>query len=102
MTSPTLTVHTGWKAFGLADFSPFGLKVLTYLRMIDVPFEAKIGDPRKGPTKKIPFIDDAGTRVGDSGLILDYLKKKHGDALDAKLTAEQHAIGHLVRRTLEE
>jgi glutathione S-transferase len=102
MTTTTLTVHGGWEAFGVADFSPFGLKVQAYLRMIGVPYTAKLGDPRTGPKKKIPFIDDEGTRVGDSGLILDYLKKKHGDTLDAKLTPEQHALGHLVRRTLEE
>lgn len=102
MTAPTLVVHGGWRAFGLADFSPFGLKVQTYLRMIGVPYKAKTGDPRKGPTKKLPFIEDGGARVGDSGLIVEYLKKKHGDALDAKLTAGEHALGHVVRRTLEE
>ena len=58
--------------------------------------------PRAAPTKKIPYIDDGGTIIGDSGLIVDHLKKKYGDALDAKLTADQRALGHLLRRTLEE
>ena len=75
----------GWKAFGLADFSPFGLKVQTYLRMLGVPYEAKIGDPRKAPTKKIPYIVDGTTVLGDSGLIFDYLKKKRaGDACSTR------------------
>jgi glutathione S-transferase len=103
MTTPTLTVHAGWDAFGVPDFSPFCLKVKTYLRMAHVPYASALGDPRKAPTKKIPFIVHDGTTVGDSGLILEYLqKKKLGDALDARLTPEEHALGHLVRRTCEE
>jgi glutathione S-transferase len=101
MTS-NLIVYGGWEAFGVADFSPFCLKLKTYLRMIGVPYTSKLGDPRKAPTKKIPYIDDGGTLVGDSGLIVEYLKKKHGDSLDAALTPDQHALGHVVRRTLEE
>ena len=102
MDTSTIVVHGGWDAMGISDFSPFSLKVKTYLRMTGLAYSAKLGDPRTGPTKKIPFIEDGGARVGDSGLILDHLKKKHGDTLDAKLTAEQHALGHFVRRTLEE
>jgi glutathione S-transferase len=102
MEASTMVVHGGWNAMGIADFSPFSLKVKTYLRMVGIPYVARLGDPRKGPTKKIPFIEDGATRIGDSGLIFDYLKKKHGDSLDAKLTPEQHALGHVIRRTLEE
>ena len=95
MTSSTLKFYGGWDAHGVADFSPFSLKVRTYLRMIGVPYTPSLGDPRTAPTKKIPYIDDGGTIIGDSGLILDHLKKKHGDTLDAKLTPDQHALGHL-------
>ena len=102
MTKPALTVHAGWDAFGVADFSPFCLKLKTYLRMADIPYESTLGDPRKAPTKKIPFITHEGTTVGDSGLILEYLKNKLGDPLDAKLTPEEHALGHVIRRTCEE
>jgi glutathione S-transferase len=102
MSSSERKVYGGWQAFGLGDFSPFGLKVKTYLRMVDLPYVPKMGDPRTAPTKKIPFIDDGGTIVGDSGLIIRYLKTKYGDTLDKDLTAEQHALGHVVRRTLEE
>jgi len=102
MTTTGLTVYGGWQANGVADFSPFCLKVKTYLRMIGVPYTAKLGDPRTGPTKKIPFIDDDGVRLGDSGLIFAHLKRKHGDALDASLSADQRAVGHLTQRTLEE
>ena len=97
-----MTVHGGWDAFGVPDFSPACLKLKTYLRMTNTPYKAALGDPRKAPTKKIPYITLGGETIGDSNLIVNHLKTKLGDPLDAKLTAEQHAIGHLVRRTCEE
>jgi glutathione S-transferase len=97
-----LTVHGGWAAFGVPDFSPACLKLKTYLRMAGVPYTAQMGDPRKAPTKKIPFVTHDGADIGDSGLIIDHLKQKLGDPLDGKFTPEQHALGHLVRRTCEE
>src|SRR5579859_665637 len=103
MTSTTpITVHGGWEAFGVPDFSPACLKLKTYLRMADVAYASTLGDPRKAPTKKIPFITHDGASVGDSGLIIDHLKNKLGDPLDGKLTKEQRALGHLVRRVCEE
>jgi glutathione S-transferase len=97
-----ITVYGGWEAFGVPDFSPACLKLKTYLRMMGVPYVSTLGDPRKAPTKKIPFISDDGTMIGDSGLIIAHVNKKHGDKLDGRLSAEERAFGHLVRRTCEE
>jgi glutathione S-transferase len=102
MPSGPLIVYGSWEAFGLPDFSPFCLKLKTYLRMAGIPYESRSGDPRKGPKGKIPYIVDGDTRMGDSQLIIEYLQKKHGNPLDDKLTPADHAVGHLVRRTLEE
>jgi glutathione S-transferase len=98
-----MKVFAGMRAWGVPDVSPPCLKLQTYLKMAKLPFEARPGDPRKGPTKKIPYIkDDDGTVVGDSGFIIEYLKRKHGDALDGRLTKKEHATGHLLRRTVED
>ncbi len=97
-----ITVHAGWEGFGVPDFSPACLKLKTYLRMANVPYTSALGDPRKAPTKKIPFITHGSTAVGDSGLIIEHLKRTLGDPLDARLSPEQRALGHLVRRTCEE
>ena len=97
-----ITLYQGPKAWGLPNMSPFGIKVETYLRMIDVPYKARGGDPRKGPTRKIPWIEDDGQLIGDSHFIVEHLRDKFGDTLDAGLTDEQRAIGHVTRRTLEE
>lgn len=97
-----ITLYQFESAWGLPNFSPFCMKVETYLRMVGLDFQVKEGDVRKAPKGKLPFIDDDGKVVADSEFILDHLKKKHGDKLDEKLTNEQRAVGHLIRRTLEE
>jgi glutathione S-transferase len=101
-SQPPLIVHGSWEAFGLPDFSPACLKLKTYLRMTNVPYASRPGDPRKAPTRKIPFIVDEGETIGDSGLVIAHLKKKLGDPLDGRLSPQQQAMGHLVRRTCEE
>jgi glutathione S-transferase len=98
-----ITVFGGTPQFGLADFSPACLKVKTYLRMREIPYESKQGMPQKGPTKKIPYVRfDDGAIVGDSELIIGAIHERFGNPLDAHLTNEQHALGHVIRRTLEE
>src|SRR5262249_11148262 len=59
-------------------------------------------DPRAGPKGKLPFIEDAGLRMGDTSLIVDYLAKTRGVDLDTHLNASQRGIALLVQRTLEE
>ncbi len=89
-------------AFGLPNASPFCMKVETYLRMTGLPYETVNIDLRKAPKGKAPYIEDAGRTVCDSGFIIEYLKATYGDPLDGKLSAEQRAISHVLRRMLEE
>ncbi|MEA1888330.1 MAG: glutathione S-transferase family protein, partial [Pseudomonadota bacterium] len=48
--------------FGVADASPFVLKVDAYMRMAGIQFENIPGlvNLRKAPKGKLPFIDDNG------------------------------------------
>jgi len=87
----------------MPNLSPFCMKLETYLRMTRVPFQVvKCPDPRKAPKGKLPFIDDDGAVVADSGMIIDYLKQKYGDPLDAKLSNMQKAHALTLKRLLEE
>ncbi len=89
--------------FGLPNPSPFCFKVENYLRMAEIPFEVKIGDPRKAPKKKLPYIvEDDGQLISDSDHIVRHLEKKHGDKLDGGMTAEERALGRVTRRAIEE
>lgn len=85
------------------SLSPFCMKVETYLRMARIEYEpVVVVDPRKGPKGKLPWIEDDGRRIGDSGLIVEHLVATRGDKVDGHLSRRDHATGHLVRRALEE
>ncbi len=88
-------------AWGASSVSPFCIKVEAYLRMAGLPFDTRFGDPRKGPRKKIPWIDDEGTIVADSQRIVSHCESKYG-GLDGRLEASARARGHALRRMLEE
>jgi glutathione S-transferase len=97
-----ITLHQPPGAWGVGSMSPFCFKLECYLRMAGLPYTAKRADFRKAPKGKVPFIEEDGVALGDSQHIIEHLKRKHGDPLDAKLGAEEVARGHLVRRVLEE
>jgi glutathione S-transferase len=97
-----ITLFQGPPAFGLPNLSPFCLKVELYLKMAGLPYKTALGDPRKAPKGKIPWIDDDGQIVADSSFILDYLRKKYGDKLDAPLTQANRVIALTAQRMIEE
>lgn len=97
-----IILHQGPAAWGVANISPFCLKLESYLRMTGLPYTVKAADIRMAPKGKIPFIEEGGKLLGDSQIIIEHLKRKHGDSLDAKLGVEELARGHAMRRMLEE
>ena len=91
------------RMFETPNVSPFCCKLETWLRIAGIPYEVvDTPDPRKGPKGKVPFIEDAGQRMGDSALIIDHLKRTRGIDPDARLDASQWATTLLVQRTIEE
>src|SRR5687768_686806 len=91
----TLVVYQlGGRPWGMPNFSPFCTKLETYLRMTRISHEIRDADLRKAPKGKVPYVDIDGKLIGDTRLIIDYLNRKHTNALDSHLTPEQHAIGH--------
>jgi glutathione S-transferase len=89
-------------AWGVPNVSPFCLKLEAYLRLAGIPYQVKLADPLKAPKGKVPYVELDGKLMGDSQLIIEHLQRVHGDPLDGKLTPQQAAIGHAVRRMLEE
>jgi glutathione S-transferase len=90
-------------ALGLPNASPFCMKLETYLRMAELPFESVYTmNVRRAPKGKLPFIDDAGRCVADSNLVIGYLKAKYGDRLDGWLTPGELAVSLAMRRLVEE
>jgi glutathione S-transferase len=91
------------RMFGIPNLSPFCCKLETWLRIAGIPYKiVETPDPRKGSKRKLPFIEDAGTRIADTSIIIDHLKRTRGVDPDARLDASQRTIALLVQRTLEE
>lgn len=98
-----IKLHQFAPAFGLPNASPFCMKLESYLRMAGLPFETvNSGDVFKAPKRKLPYIDDAGTIVADSGFIIDHLKARYGDPLDAALSSLDRALATAFQRLFEE
>lgn len=99
----TIKLYQFRPAFGLPNASPFCMKVETYLRMAELPYECPRGaDLRKAPKGKMPYLEDEGAVVADSTFIIDYLKRKYGDPLDSHLGSAERAAALACQRMLEE
>lgn len=90
---------------GLPNPSPFCIKVETYLRMTQLPFEVVRNSNKnlmKSPKGKLPFIEDKGEIIADSTFIIEYLKRTYGNPLDATLSEQQQAVALAFQRLFEE
>ena len=86
----------------ISSLSPYVAKLEAYFRLFNIPYETVAEPiPDVGPRGKVPFISVRDTRLADSQLIIDYLKRTVSDP-DAGLTPLQKALGHVVQRTLED
>lgn len=99
-----LTLYGFGESLGLLDASHFVLKVHAYCTLNGIPFEfnGNVDNLRKAPKGKLPYIEDDGQIIPDSFFIIEYLKEKHGDSLDANLSDDQKALSHLVTTALDE
>lgn len=76
-------------------FSPFCLKVETWLRITDTKFE-NVDHRMKFKSKKgkLPFVEFNGGEIADSTIIIKELSKCFEKDLDASLTSEQRTLSH--------
>ena len=81
--------------------SNFAVKLETYLRMTQIPYEnsfiAKLSS--KG---KIPWIEYNGQRIADSNFCIAFLNEEFKVNLDEKLSVSERAISHGIKTMLEE
>jgi glutathione S-transferase len=70
--------------------------------MAEIPYAIALGDPRAAPKGKVPWVEDDGRVIGDSALIIEHLKQTRGDPLDGRLTSREQALGHAIRKLVEE
>jgi glutathione S-transferase len=83
--------------------APFPLKLATWLRMADIPYEFVVAnDPSKGPKGKSPWIEYGKVRMGGSTLIIEHLGERYGIDLDACFDPPQRVLAVMVQRMFEE
>jgi HPt (histidine-containing phosphotransfer) domain-containing protein/glutathione S-transferase len=91
------------RSWGLPNISPACMKLETWLRMTNIPYEVAPLDVANAPKGKIPYVVlEDGNRLGDSTLIIEHLKARYGKDPDAELTTEQRAIALAFRRMMKE
>lgn len=90
------------EALGVPDVSPFCVKMENYLRIAEIPFEKKQGNPREAPKGKLPYADINGQRYGDSTLIVQALEKAYNVQLNEGMSALEHAHARAYQSMLEE
>lgn len=98
-----ITLYQYPGVWGLPNTSPFCLKMETYLRMAEIPYDIRfVMNPAKAPKGKLPFIKIDDKAIPDSEQIIDFLVNKFGDPLDRDLTKEQKALSLLLDNTFSE
>ena len=99
-----ITLHGFGSRLGLPDASPFVLKIDAYLRLAGLDYErvSGLGNMRKAPKGKLPFIIDDEELVCDSTFVIEHLQSKYNISLDDHLSDSQRAIAFFLRSTLEE
>lgn len=108
MTAPqarAIDVYTFGPAWGIPVFtaSPFGVKLITWLRMHDVPYELHVeNNPGKGPKGKCPWVIIDGETIGDSQLVIEAVRARRGIPEDPGLTPQQRGIATVTRLMLED
>jgi glutathione S-transferase len=71
--------------------------------MVQLPFQTVVdATPFRAPKGKLPWVEHEGRRIGDSGLIIEYLEGRFGCDADACLSNNERAITHSLRRLIEE
>ena len=85
------------------NVSPFGLKLEARLRLADIPYTVEPSTSLgKAPKGKLPYIKDEGRLIGDTTLIIEYLKASRGIDPDAGLGLRERAEALMLQRLFED
>ncbi len=97
-----LTLHQFVADSKRPDPSAFCAKVQLFLKMNNISYETKKGNPTKAPKGKLPILSDGDKIIADSDVIISYLCKKYKIDPELHLSREEKAISFMIRKTMEE
>ena len=81
--------------------SNFAVKLETYLRMTEIPYENSFG-PKVSSKGKIPSIKYNGKNIADSNFCIRFLNEEFQATLDDKLSETERAVSHAIKTMVEE
>ena len=81
--------------------SPFALKLETYFRLKNVPYEPVYTQRYKSKKGQIPYIELNGEQIPDSNQIIQELEKRGWVEPDHEPAAEKAAVFHLAKVAIE-
>eukprot|EP00401_Gymnodinium_catenatum_P018553 CAMPEP_0117503530 /NCGR_PEP_ID=MMETSP0784-20121206/24379_1 /TAXON_ID=39447 /ORGANISM="" /LENGTH=262 /DNA_ID=CAMNT_0005298853 /DNA_START=115 /DNA_END=900 /DNA_ORIENTATION=+ len=83
------------------SISPFFLKVESFLRLHNIPYECRwVHKP--GKKGQIPYVIFDGEEIDDSNVIIPQLKARFSVDCDKDIPASERAVGHAMMRMIEE
>lgn len=97
-----ITLYTFGPAFGLPDPSPFVTKAELLLKMAKLDYRTEVGNLRKAPKGKLPYIQDEDALIPDSTFIRLHIEQKYGVDFDQGLSAQQRGTAWAVEKLLED
>lgn len=98
---PKVILHQHPPCKTLPTLSPFCIKVETFLRMNEIPYQNQYGY-KAGKTGKVPWIEYKSDKVSDSSLIIDYLNTTFEVDNNKDLSDSENALGRAAQVMLEE
>lgn len=101
-TSDELIFYHFGAAAGMPDVSPFCVKLETWLRLSQIPYVNRIGNPLKAPYGKLPYVKHRGELMADSDRIIKALEADGLSSLDRELSPQQRAQARAWQSMLEE
>jgi glutathione S-transferase len=96
-----VVLHQVGRGPNAPSFSPFALKMETFLRMTKVPY-MNVHDKKLGPKGKFPWIEYNGKVLPDTYFCIEFLNKKYDLDLDGQLTPSERATSRAFQKMMEE
>ena len=98
-----LTLYSYPPLFGVADNNGYGLKIFAFLQVSRIPFRHEhVFDASAAPRGQLPYITQDDMTVGDSGKIIDFLRKRYTSNVEENLADGNPTMDHLVTRMLDD
>jgi len=97
-----VVLHQFPRAKKSPNFSPYCMKLETFLRVYKIDFIVEEGHALKGPTKQAPWITFNGENIGDSHVCIKLLADKFKINYNPGLTEAEESVSESFRAIIED